>query len=461
VDAVLSGDPANPEALFVKGKIDVAEGRLEDAVAALRRAVDGRPDWAQAHFLLGSALFLQRDLNGARASVARSLELDADLLESQRVLARIHAALGEDELAVEVGRRVQERGSGDPKLQILIAQSLVRLSRLEDAAAELESIPPDSRDAEAHFAMGRIAYLQGDRAEARTSFLAAAELEPYRFEILRSLLDLDLRENRLQDSAARVRAAANALPENARLQQLLGLVALYAGDSPSAEASFRRAIELDPNDLGGYENLARYLLVTGRPAEVLRTYRAALERNPSSGTLHLIVGSLLELQGKTAEAIAEYEQAVRLNPDLAVAKNNLAYLITESGGNLDRALDLAQEAKEMLPDNPNASDTLGWVLFKKNVPSAAIGYLKEAESGLRPEDPQMGTVRQHLALAYEADGQPEQARQVLERALRDLDSLSGAGGGEEQPEPPWAKDVRAMLERLGRAAPAAPAAQEG
>ncbi len=448
VDAVLSKDPSNPEALFVKGKLDVAEGRIEDAVNGLRRAIDGRPEWAQAHFLLGSALFLSRDVNGARAAISRSLEIEADLAEAKRVLARIHAATGEDELAVEVGRSVLEQSPGDDKLHILVAQSLVRLRRSDEAMAELLKIPEERRDAEASYAIGRIRYLEGDRSGAREAFLAAAKLEPERYEILRSLLDLDLRENRLPESAERIRLAAATRPEDARLAQLMGLVALYSGDASTAESSFRRAIELDPNDLSGYENMARYLLVSGRPDEVLRTYEDALAKNPESGTLNLIVGSLYELQSRTQEAMERYEAAVKINPDLAVAKNNLAYLITESGGDLDRALDLAQEAKELLPDNPNAADTLGWVLYKKNVPSAAIGYLREAESGLRPEDPQLGTVRHHLAMAYEANGQPDQARSVLERALADLDSLPGREDGSPRPEPPWAADVRAMLQRL-------------
>lgn len=447
VDAVLSGDPGNPEGLFVKGKLDVAEGKLDEAVASLRRALDGRPDWAQAHFLLGSALFLQRDVNGARAAVSRALEIDGTLIEAQRVLARVHAASGEDELAVEVGRRVLEKRPDDHKLRIQVAQSLVRLGRNDEGAASLSAIPEEARDAEAHYAIGRVHFLDGDRVKARASFLAAAEQEPNRYEILRSLLDLDLRENRLAESAQRIRAASSQNPDDARLAQLVGLVALYAGDASSAEASFRRAIELDPNDLGGYENLARYLLVTGRPKEVLETYEKALASNPSSGTLHLIVGSLYELQSRTEDAMARYEDAVRLDPGLAVAKNNLAYLLTETGGDLDRALELAQEAKELLPDNPNAADTLGWVLYKKRVPSAAIGYLKEAERGLRPEDPQMGTVRHHLAMAYAANKQPKEARDVLQRALRDLESLNQAAG-EERPEPAWAADVRAMLKRL-------------
>ena len=156
--------------------------------------------------------------------------------------------------------------------------------------------------------------------------------------------------------------------------------------------------------------------------------------------------------------MAHYEQALKLDPDLAVAKNNLAYLLAETNGDLDRALELAQEAKERLPDNANTADTLGWVLYKKEIPSAAIGYLQEAERGLGAENPQLGIVRHHLALAYEANGQPERARDALVRALRDLEALRA--GNEDAREPEWAGEIRAMLDRPGPGAPVA-AAQEG
>jgi tetratricopeptide (TPR) repeat protein len=146
--------------------------------------------------------------------------------------------------------------------------------------------------------------------------------------------------------------------------------------------------------------------------------------------------------------MARYEDAIRLDPGLAVARNNLAYLISEEGGDLDRALDLAQEAKAILPDNPNAADTLGWVLYKKSLPSAAIGYLKEAASGLSAEDPQLALVRHHLALAYEANGEPDEARQALEQAIRDLDVIYRGEDGEKLSEPAWTAEIRSMHERL-------------
>ena len=58
---MLAQEQANPDALFVKAKIDLAEDKRADALAALRQVIDERPEWAQAHFLLGSVLFLDGD----------------------------------------------------------------------------------------------------------------------------------------------------------------------------------------------------------------------------------------------------------------------------------------------------------------------------------------------------------------------------------------------------------------
>jgi tetratricopeptide (TPR) repeat protein len=449
VAAVLALEPSMPEALFVQAKIDLAEAEPESAENSLRLAVDGKPDWAQAHMLLGSALFLQRDLPGARAELVRALELEADLVEAQKLLARVYQASGDDALAAETGRRALRRGE-DPKLRILVAQSLVRERRFDEARAELEAIPAEERDAEAHFALGRIHVLEKNHAGARTEFEAAIEASPGRFEVLRALLDLDVREGRLDESVRRIRAAGEAAPENARLTRLEGEAALYSGDAATAEAKLQRAIELDPNDLNSYQSLARYLMVTGRPNEVIETYEAALERNPESPTLHLTLGTLYELQGRPVDAAARYESAIAFDPGLAIAKNNLAYLLADEGKDLDRALDLAQEAKELLPDNPSAADTLGWVLYKKAVPGAAIGYLREAVHGMPHDDPQRGVVQQHLALAYEADGQHASAREVVDQALADLEAAMkrSAQEGQEPREPVWAAELRSLRDRL-------------
>ncbi len=447
-NAVLAKEDGNPEALFVLAKVELARQRYEDAIAALRRAVDARPDWPQAHYLLGTALFFSGDAAGARSAIVRSIELDPNGVDGLKMLARVHAKLGDHALAVEAGERALARDPADVATRIQVAQSLVQDRRFDEALGRLLALPEETRGADGNFAIGRVYSFREEWDNARKYLDLALALTPGSPEVLAALVQVDARQGRLADSFARIGAARDAKPGDAKLQVLYGEIAGAAQRPQEAEAAFRKAIEIDPNGLAAYTDLAGLLVVSGRGAEAVATYERALEQSPKSGPLHLMLASLLEATGRLEDAMGHYEAAIAADPELAIAKNNLAYLMAERGKDLDRALDLAQEAKAKLPDNPNSADTLGWVLYKKNVPAAAITYLREAVGGLRPEDPSLPLVRHHLALAYEANEEPEQAIVALDQAVRELDALRGADPAQPRPEPPWAQDIRDQLARL-------------
>jgi tetratricopeptide (TPR) repeat protein len=458
VDAVLAQDAELPEAHFVRAKLDIAEGKIDDAIASLRRALDRRADWAQAHFLLASALLMQNDRQQSRAEVLRAVELDPQFLEARRLLAKVHATLGEHDLAIEESRKVLRERPDDVETRIVMAQSLVYLGKPDEARRELDSIPADKRNAQVNFALGRIDMLQGKGDVAREKLLAALAEHPGHPEILQSLLSVDLASGKVDEALGMIEKAVNAKPDDANLQQLYGTALIATGQGQVGETKLRRAIELDPNNMGAYQALASYLLRSARQQEGIATYEKAVERQPTSAPLRFTLGTLYESMGKRTEAIAQYEEAVKLDPNLAVGKNNLAYLMAEDGTNLDRALDLAQEAKAQLPESANVADTLGFVLLKKGIPEAAIGYLQEAESGFQLGDPNLGYVRTHLAEAYVASEQPEKAREILERALASLDQARKTAEERGAPwqDPPWVPGARSLLERVSSAAEPAP-----
>jgi Flp pilus assembly protein TadD len=95
------------------------------------------------------------------------------------------------------------------------------------------------------------------------------------------------------------------------------------------------------------------------------------------------------------------------------AANNLAWLLTEHGGDKEKALRLAETAKEAAPNDPGISDTLGWVLYKRGVYQRAVGLLRESAAQL----PQNPTVQYHLAMASQKVGDVEGARKAFERAV--------------------------------------------
>ena len=113
---------------------------------------------------------------------------------------------------------------------------------------------------------------------------------------------------------------------------------------------------------------------------------------------------------------------VPITPDTPIAANNLAAMLADNGENLDRALELAQTAKAQLPQNAQASDTLGWVYYKKGLGSLAISALQE---GVK-QDPANPVIHYHLGLAFLQNGDKPEARAALERALRLKPEFRGA-----------------------------------
>ena len=451
VEAVLVEEPSSPDALFVKSKIELSAKQPEAAVQSLRTAIDLRPDWAEAHFLLGTALVMNGERTAARTELARALELDASLVEARRILAEVHAALGEHEYAIEEGRRYLGQKPEAVTTRIRVAQSLLASGQVDAALAEVEAIDESQRDMQVEYAIGRIYLSKGDRANARKHLTAALAAEPRNPEILGAMLQLDRREGQLESSAERINAAVAANPDDAALQKLAGTLALAEGRGADAEAAFKRAIELDPDSADASRMLAEFYARTGRTQQAIETYEQALAVRPDQPQLHHLLGVLYEFGGQTDRAIEHYEEAIRYAPNQAESKNNLAYLFAESGENLDRALDLAQEAKALMPDDPNTSDTLGWVLYRRGVPTAAIGYLKEAEAGMGNQSANLGLVRYHLALAYEATGDKERALQAVDRALEGHDAWvvdQKAQNRRVEAQPPWYAEAQQMKTRL-------------
>ena len=110
-----------------------------------------------------------------------------------------------------------------------------------------------------------------------------------------------------------------------------------------------------------------------------------------------------------------------LNPRFAAATNNLAWIYSEHGGDKDKALQLAQIAKEQAPDDPRISDTLGWILYKRGVYQRALALLKESAAKL-PDNVQ---VQYHLGMAYRQVGENDNARKALQLAVSSAEAFTG------------------------------------
>jgi Tfp pilus assembly protein PilF len=178
--------------------------------------------------------------------------------------------------------------------------------------------------------------------------------------------------------------------------------------------------------------LGQLYVTQNRLDQAITEFEAMAKRQPRSVGAPTMVAMILQLQGKNAEAQRRYESVIQIDPRAPVAANNLAWMYAEGGGNLDVALQLAQVAKEQLPDVPEVNDTLGYVYLKKNLANLAVAPLQLATE----KDPQNPTYRYRLGLAYAGMGDKTSARRELERALK------------TRPDFPEAADARKALAAL-------------
>ncbi|HEY2847444.1 MAG TPA: tetratricopeptide repeat protein, partial [Pyrinomonadaceae bacterium] len=111
--------------------------------------------------------------------------------------------------------------------------------------------------------------------------------------------------------------------------------------------------------------------------EAATQYKAVLDKRPSAEVWTLL-GILEDGRGNIAGAEAAYRNALQMEPETPIAANNLAWIITENGGNLDEALQLATMAVTKNPQSAEFYDTLGWVYLKKGLNSPAVEQMKKA-----------------------------------------------------------------------------------
>jgi Flp pilus assembly protein TadD len=212
---------------------------------------------------------------------------------------------------------------------------------------------------------------------------------------------------------ARVRKQIAVVPDSAAHQMLLSRVYFARNEPGPAEAALLKAAELDSQLTDPYLALGQLYAQTGRYGEALAKLTEALKIHRRDSSLRMLSGVIHELTGDFAKAREAYEKVLATNPRFAPAANNLAWLYSEHGGDREKALALAQTAKDVAPDDPRISDTLGWILYRRGVYQQALALLQESAAKL-PDNPQ---VQYHLGMAYTQVGNQVGARKALATAV--------------------------------------------
>lgn len=423
LDKVLAKDADHPEALMQMSQVRLGMGDKESAVTTLERAVAVFPASGPFHSLLGQARLSSGNVTGATTSLNEALRLKPDLLPAALSLARVQIGQGDFANAIKILTPFASPPANVAEAWLLLAAAYRGQGNLDQSLKiyrELAQANPKA--AQFRFLEGSVLLQQGKRPEGREAIEAAHLLEPDYLPTLETLSNLDIAEQKPGAAVDRLQTYIAKNPGVATPHLLLAGIYARQSDFTKAEAALLKAIELQPDTPVAYALLSRIYIETKQTEKAISNLTASLAKNPKDFGVAYILGTLFEAQKNYPAARDAYEKSISANPKLAEALNNLAYIYSEHLVDLDKALDVAQRAREAAPSLPEVADTLGWILYKARQYPRALALLEES-AGRLPSTPE---VHYHLGMTYYMSGQEANARRALEQALKLKPDFSGA-----------------------------------
>ena len=103
----------------------------------------------------------------------------------------------------------------------------------------------------------------------------------------------------------------------------MGEAALRMGDNLRAEQAFSKVIELEPDNVNGFNNLGAIYLMTGRYPAAATAFQRATELIPTADA-YSNLGIAYAWQGRFQEALGPYLKAVEISPNVDGWLSNLA-----------------------------------------------------------------------------------------------------------------------------------------
>lgn len=194
----------------------------------------------------------------------------------------------------------------------------------ENAANRALSI--DAKFAPAYARLGRIALLRdNDLHSAARHYQRALELAPTNVQIVGDAVTLLRSLGRIDECVVLDEYVVARDPVNAVGHFNLGGSYLYADRYDDAIASFRTALQLSPNRIGGYYHLGLAQLLDGEPAQALDS----MQREPLE-VLQLL-GMVMAHDATGERAVADRLQAELIDKYEQDAAYNIAYVMTFRG----------------------------------------------------------------------------------------------------------------------------------
>jgi putative PEP-CTERM system TPR-repeat lipoprotein len=371
---LLAQNPRNGPALLALAQIAAAGGADKDEVAGLlSRAVDANPEEVAPRLQL--------------------IELFLGSKDSERAMAMAQSAVAalpnSPELLEALGRAQQVSGQ--------VNQAIATYSKL--ISTQPLSPQPHIRLAEAY--MVNKNYLAAEQSLRR-----ALDIKPDTLDAQRGLIFLAVQAKRYPNAIKIARSVQEQRPGSPVGFAMEGEIAAVQKNWDLALTAYRSALQrAGTTDLAIALNQA--LKASGKASESENFAANWQKDHPQDSAFRTYLGGAAVARNDYVTGERYYLSAVQAQPHDAIALNNLAWVTGQLHKN--GAIEYAQRANSLVPNQPIFMDTLAVLLAEKREYAKAIDLQKKAVE-LQPTN---AGLRLNLAKIYIKSGDKDRAKTEL------------------------------------------------
>lgn len=260
---------------------------------------------------------------------------------------------------------------------------------------------------------GAVALQRKNPAAAEAAFSEAMKRDPGSPGPLLGLAEVARVRNNAADYEKWLRRALEIAPENADVQRAWGRYQFASGRFAAAESSLKKAAAIDPHSWVTQLNLGDvYLQGLRRPTDAEAAYRQALALKPDDAHAHHGLGMALMDLGQPRNAIPEFERASTLAPKDPSHPSELARAYG-AAGDQQAALATYARALKIKPDFVPALLGRGDLqMLRRDPVAAAIDFAKVVRT-----EPQRAQAQFRLGTAFDVLGRDADAKARYRAAI--------------------------------------------
>jgi len=386
----------------------------------------------EAHAILATAYLETNQYDDAAKHFSKALEASPDAKANPLGLAIAQRQQKDNEAALKTLTELIKKYPDWRSAHVEQGELFLQMNRVADAEksfAKAISFGTNSNYTDAKLAEYYTA--NNNPTKAKTLYqriIASGKAIPQAYvkfaELMRS-------ENDLQSGVALLREGTKQYPQNSYLHFRLANELATLRQYQQALASIELANQLQPNDASILRSYSLILSKLGKSADAANKAGQLYKLQNAATPEALFYATQLQANNQLQDAAGIYTQIIKSEPENLIALNNLANVLAEQD-NLPEAETHARKANQLVKDNAQIMDTLGWIVYQQKRYSEATEIFTQAIKIA----PKAAVIHYHAGVVLDDSGKDADAIPRLKQALA-LDSKAT-----------WANDAKQRLSTL-------------